>query len=367
MERFAAGTVVLDRYTLAAPTHLDACYGAVAPAHDQRFGREVELLIAPQPRGTTGGDLWMRRAEAVAVLQHAALPQVLDMGLHDGHGVLVYRRAGGRLLSRVPALELRGWTFRQALQCVEQLAAALGQAHTHGLAHGSFSARSVLLEQQGTISILDLAWPRRREGGDLDNVALKLRLGVSPEPAADVVALGEMLWHLTTVIGPGPGRQSKVAVYEVIRRATTLDARARYADGNALAQAIARLCELPEADALVPIPQPHLVSSAPRAVAAAPRYRSPATRRAQRPNLLAPIAMGLAIALFPLADALAHATMGPMPLFSGVPMHRHGGWWNGDPRGQMQWRDNDRDNSWPQMWGQPSDGGPSGGIQITGH
>jgi hypothetical protein len=366
MKKLAAGTVVLDRYTLVAPTQMDACYGTVAPAHDQRFGREVELLIAPQPRGTTGGDLWMRRAESVAVLQHAALPQVLDLGIYDSYGVLVYRQASGRLLSHIPAVELRSWTFRQALQCVAQLATALGLAHTHGLAHGSFSARSVLLEREGTTSILDLVWPRQQTGGDRNNAALKLRLGVSPEPGADVTALGEILWHLTTAIGPGTGRQLKAAVYDVIRRATTLDARSRYADGNTLARAIERLYELPEADTLVPVPQPRMASSPPRAAVAASRYRSPATRPAHRANALAPIALGLAIALFPLADALAHATLGPLTPFFHVRVHP-GRWWDGDWHRQMQWQDSDRGSQWPQMWQQPSQGGPDGGLSIGGH
>jgi hypothetical protein len=346
MERLAAGTVVLDRYTLIAPSQLDACYGAVAVACDQRFGREVDLVMSPRPVGTTGGDLWLQRAESVAVLQHATLPQVLDMGFHEGYGLLVYRHAAGRLLSDIPIMELRSWTYRQALHLVAQLATALGLAHTYGLAHGSFSARSVLVEQEGGATILDLVWPRRQAAVDRENVALKLSQGLSPDPGADVAALGEMLWHLTTSIGLGAGSQLKTAVYDVIRRATTLDARARYVDGNALAQAIRRLLEMPQAEALVSIPQPRPVSSPPRAaVAAAPRYRTPPSRRThRRQSALAPIAMGLAIALFPLADAIAHATMNRMPPFGNFQMHGDDNW-----RLRHEWPDNDSGQSWPTI------------------
>src|SRR5438309_9048674 len=107
MMRLVAGTVVLDRYRVIAPPTAGAARGPLARAFDQRLGCHVDLVIAPQPLGTPLGDLFARRAHAVAVLQHPALPPLLDMGLHDSHVVLVYRHAPGYVLADMTAQEVR--------------------------------------------------------------------------------------------------------------------------------------------------------------------------------------------------------------------------------------------------------------------
>jgi hypothetical protein len=241
------------------------------------------------------------------------------MGLQGGHVVLVYRHAAGRLLAGITAQEARDWTDQRVLHVVADLAAALGLAHAHGLCHGSFSAHSVLMEHDGMVTILDLAWPRRRTALDRADVAPEVRMGQPPTPRADVFALGQVLRRLAHARGYGAGRALDGAVLDVVRRATAREPRARYADGAALAQAVeSLLATLPSAEASVSAPRPHVARQHPR-VAAAPAAPHPAGRGTQASlrGALLPLALSLAIGLLPVAGVVAGVVaqdvMGHMP------------------------------------------------------
>lgn len=356
---FVAGTVVLDRYQVMAPFTPGEALDTVALALDQRFGRHVDLVPAPEPVGTPMGDVFRWRAHTAALLQHPVLPPILDMGLHDGHVVLVYRHAEGRLLADVIAHEARGWTMRRTLQLVADLAEALGLAHAQGLCHGSFSARSVLLERDGMVTLRNLAWPGPGTAVDRADVAPEMQMGHAPAPSADVFALGQVLRRLMHAIGTEAGRGLDDAVQEVVHRATAWVPRERYADGTALAQAIGRLLLMPDAIQTQRSVATTHASHAPVAryrppVAAAPAARRQAgvpVQRRQR-GILPALALGLAVSLLPVAGAVMHDTMDHRP-FVGF-LHpgdgdgqRDWGGWGQPPPWQSQGSGGDTVRAWP--------------------
>jgi serine/threonine-protein kinase len=341
---------------------------AMALALDQRLGCHVDLLMAPEPVGTPLGDLFAHRAHAVAVLQHPALPLILDMGLQDRHVMLVYRHTDGRSLAEISARETEDWTEHRVLHVVADLATALGLAHARGLCHGSLSARSVLVERDGMVTILDLAWPRTGTAVDHGDAAPEMRLGYAPTPRADVFALGQVLRRLTLMFGPQAGSGLGGAVQDVVRRATAWRPQERYADGAALARAIARLLDRPpSAQPPTSAAHPRVAQHRPR-VAAAPAAGHPlsaAGRSGAQYSLrgaLLPLALSLAIGLLPIAGAAVHDIITHMP-FVGFPLQRDDdgwptGWrsWEQNP-GWQQWHDGRPDRSW--TWGMdPDDNSP---------
>jgi serine/threonine-protein kinase len=368
MMRLVAGTVVLDRYRVIAPPMVGHARSTMALALDQRLGCHVDLVPAPEPVGTPLGDLFARRAHTVAVLQHPALPPVLDMGLQDGHAVLVYRHTDGRSLAEISPRETEGWTEHRVLHVVADLATALGLAHAHGLCHGSFSAQSVLVERDGMVTILDLAWPRAGTAVDHGDAAPEMRLGLAPTPRADVFALGQLLRHLMRTIGPEAGSELDVAVQDVVRRATAWRPQERYADGAALAQAITRLLDrTPTTQPPTSAAHPRVTRQWPR-VAAAPAARRPLSaagqsgaQRSLRGALL-PVALSLAIGLLPVAGAVMHDALGHMP-FVGFPLQRDDdGWrtaWHSWEQGHWwhQRRAGRHDRSWT-WWTAPHHSSP---------
>jgi Protein tyrosine and serine/threonine kinase len=364
MMRLGAGTVVLDRYRVIAPPTAGNARGALALALDRRLGCQVDLVPAPEPVGTPLGDLFARRAHAVAVLQHPALPPVLDMGLQDSHIVLVYRHSDGRSLAELSARETEDWTEHRVLHVVADLATALGLAHAHGLCHGSFSAQSVLVERDGMVTILDLAWPRAGTAVDNGDVAPEMHLRHAPTPRADVFALGQLLWRLRLMIGPEAGSGLDIAVRDVVRRATAWRPQERYADGAVLARAITRLLDgPPSAQAPISGAHPRVARQRPQ-VAAAPAARHPVGRSAQRflHGALLPVALSLAIGLLPMAGAVMHVAMSHMP-FVGFPLPQdddgwHTGWHSWEQRHWWhQWHVGRADRSWT-WWTAPHHSSP---------
>jgi serine/threonine protein kinase len=363
MMPLVAGTVVLDRYRVIAPPMAGNPRRTMALALDQRLGCHVDLVMAPEPVGTPLGDLFAHRAHAVAVLQHPALPPVLDMGLQDRHVMLVYRHTDGHSLAEISARETEDWNEHRVLQVVADLATALGLAHAHGLCHGSFSAQSVLVERDGMVTILDLAWPRAGTAVDHGDAAPEMHLGLAPTPRVDVFALGQVLRCLTLMIGLHAGGGLDVAVQDVVRRATAWRPQERYADGAALAQAIARLLDRP------PAMQPSTSTAHPRVArqrpqaAAAPAARHPVGRGTQRflRGALLPVALSLAISLLPVAGAMVHDVMSHIP-FVGFPLQRDDDGW---PSGWRSWEQNPSWQQW-RAWHQWRDGRPYRSWTLRG-
>ncbi len=360
------GAVLLDRYRIIVPHLRRDAYPPTALAVDQRFGRQVDLVLAPAPFGSPVGERFARRAQAVALLEHPALPPVLDLGLHDGYSVLVYPHIEGCLLAEVAAYEPGTFTTRRALETVASLAAALGLAHARGLCHGSFGAKSVLVDGDGFVTILDLCWPtpaimERRE------LAPELWSGRDPTTQADVFALGRILHSLTRRPGTASDRRLAGAAEEVVRRATAWAPQQRYADGAALARALGGLLATEPSDwpiaapGRLPITSPGRTSSAApgRTPVAAPggmpiassgrtpvtRHvwtATPAARRARpvaprRNGLLPALVLGLAMGLPPVAGIVLHHAMAHRPFFS---YEVHGDWHDGPP----PWWDQGRAN-----------------------
>ena len=363
MMPLVAGTVVLDRYRVMAPPMAGNTRGTMALALDQRLGCRVGLVMAPEPVGTPLGDLFARRAHAVAVLQHPALPPVLDLGLQDNHIVLVYRHTDGRSLAELSARETEDWTEHRVPHVVADLATALGLAHAHGLCHGSFSAQSVLVERDGMVTILDLAWPRAGTAVDHGDAAPEVHLGHAPTPRADVFALGQLLRRLMHTISPEAGGALDGAVQDVVWRATAWRPQERYADGAALARAITgQLDGPPSAQAPASAAHPRVAPQRPR-VAAAPAARRPRSARGRSGaqhslrGALLPLALSLAIGLLPVASVAVHDVIDHMPVV-GFPLQRHeDGWrtgWHSWGQGHWwhQWHAGRPDRSW--TWGTAS-------------
>jgi len=374
----ATGTIILDRYQVAAPRASGDAAGLGALALDRNLGCCVDLVVAPDPAGTPAGDVCARRAHAIAVLQHPALPLGLDMGLHDRRLVLVYQHAEGRSLAEVVAREAGEWTDRRALRLIANLAAALGLAHERGLSHGSFDARSVLVERGGMATIRDLVWPRPVTAVDPADLAPEVRRGQMPDPRADVFALGHLLRRLLSTGAPwstdgldGLGN----AVRDVVQRAVAEDPRDRYADGAEVARAIERLLSAsPRVGASVAAARPHATrpyslthgAAAPvsyrppaapvsyrppaapvsyRPPAAPVSYRPPAAGPKQQRDGLLPVVLGLTVALSLIAGAIGHRHPG-----DGWRSH---GWVSGDGGGV-------RGTGCP--WGPGGEIGPPGGA-----
>jgi WD40 repeat protein len=166
-----------------------------------------------------------REAELAARVQHPHIVQVYEVGLHDGRPFLAMEWVdGGTLADR-----LRGdpWPPRAAANLVETLARAIDVAHRKGVVHRDLKPSNILLQSgagaaadgplAGAIpKVADFGLARAIDAdgsltatgltaGTPEYMAPEQAAGAESGPAADVYALGAVLYRLLTGQAPFRG------------------------------------------------------------------------------------------------------------------------------------------------------------------
>jgi hypothetical protein len=142
--------------------------GQVYLAEDTRLGRRVALKVLPpetsdDPRS---GKRLLREAQAAAALDHPNICTVFDVGEADGCAFIAMQYVEGEALSDRAARRPLG--VAATLDIGAQLAAALDEAHRHGIVHRDIKPQNVMLTSGGHVRVLDfgLAKPTPARAAD---------------------------------------------------------------------------------------------------------------------------------------------------------------------------------------------------------
>ncbi len=170
-----------------------------------------------------------REATLTARLQHPNVAQVFGVVAHAGASFLVMEFVDGQSLAQ-HALG-RPQPVRDAARLVETLARAIHAAHELGVVHRDLKPANVLLRRDGAAKIVDFGLAR-----EFNVEAARTRTGVlagtpaymAPEqvqrevgrvgPAADVWALGVVLYELLTGRVPFAGKDLLALLEQVLRQ-----------------------------------------------------------------------------------------------------------------------------------------------------
>ena len=226
---FSPGTVVAGRYRIVRPIARGGM-GEVYEADDQTLGMNVALKVI---RGETvqnpqAENRFKREVQLAREVSHPNVCRLHDVGIHDSD-------EGQHLFLTMELLEggsLRDYLVRsgpmplaEALPMVEQMAAALDAAHSAGIIHRDFKTANVVLVGSQTedstprVVVTDFGLARSLPGeraleslsdtgavvGTPAYMAPEQVQGTRLTPAADIYALGIVLYEIVTGFRPFDG------------------------------------------------------------------------------------------------------------------------------------------------------------------
>jgi eukaryotic-like serine/threonine-protein kinase len=258
--------------------------GVVYKARQTTLGRLVALkmILAGEHAGPKELARFRGEGEAVARLQHPHIVQIFEVGDYDGHPYFSLEFVDGGSLAQ--KLDGAPWPPRPAARLVETLARAMQVAHQAGIVHRDLKPGNVLLTRDGQPKITDFGLAKKLDGkpgvstpGGLtaSNAILGTPSYMAPEqaggnnkevgPAADVYALGAILYELLTGRPPFKAATPLETVFQVVRdepaaprllqsktprdleticlKCLHKEPRKRYADAAALAEDLQRFQE----------------------------------------------------------------------------------------------------------------------------
>jgi WD40 repeat protein/tetratricopeptide (TPR) repeat protein len=183
--------------------------GIVYRARQVRLNRVVALkMILPARAGDEGVARFRVEAEAVARLQHPHIVQIFEIGEHDGQPFFSLEFVDGGSLAG--QLDGTPWPAARAAEMVETLAQAVDAAHQQQIVHRDLKPANVLLDRAGQPKVTDFGLAKRLDvemGHTQTGVIMGTPSYMAPEqaggkkdigPAADVYALGAILYELQT-------------------------------------------------------------------------------------------------------------------------------------------------------------------------
>ncbi len=203
--------------------------GVVYKARHLRLNRPVglKMLLAGAYASRAERRRLSREAELVAELRHPNIVQVYDVGDLDGRPYFTMELIEGGSLDR--KLAGRPLPAREAASLLAVLAGAVDAAHRAGIVHRDLKPANVLLADDGTPKISDFGLARQLGDGlalTLSGAPLGTPSYMAPEqaqgrsretgPAADLYALGAILYELLTGRPPFRAESAAATVQQVL-------------------------------------------------------------------------------------------------------------------------------------------------------
>lgn len=263
-----SGRALDDRYELHAVIG-EGAFGRVYRGWDRRLERAVAIkLIKPWwAEDPDWAGNFEREARLLARISHPGIVEIFDVG-HAEEGLYYVSELvdGESLATRLQRGVLAPW---QAAAIAEQLCTALARAHAERVIHRDVKPANILISSDGRVKVGDFGVARLAEGstdgasativGTPRYMAPEQARGRRATPATDIYSVGIVLYemlaghppftersavelalrHLHDRPAPLPKGTPK-ALCEIVGRALTKDPGGRYADGAAMANALAR-------------------------------------------------------------------------------------------------------------------------------
>lgn len=165
----------------------------------------VKLLSHEMSKDETMQRRFAREIEVLQKLAHPNIVKFYEGGAHDGR--LYYAMELVRFGTLKEVLENRGrLSWREAVECTEQVCAALQRAHESDIVHRDLKPPNLFLSDDGLLKLGDFGLARDLSGPTLtqEGMTVGTCLYMAPEqiqgqkvtPATDIYALGCLLYQM---------------------------------------------------------------------------------------------------------------------------------------------------------------------------
>jgi eukaryotic-like serine/threonine-protein kinase len=211
--------------------------GVVYKARHLHLKRIDALKIVRGGGPAMGVVRFLAEAEAAAAVDHPHVVRVRHLGEHDGAPFLAMEYLpGGTLADRLRA---GVWRPVAAATLVEKLARGVAAAHDQGIVHRDLKPSNVLFDEAGEPKVADFGLAKRLGGAGLtqSEAVLGTPAYMAPEqargdtksagPAADVWALGVILYECLTGALPFRAAESWGVLHKVLEEEPAAPRRAR--------------------------------------------------------------------------------------------------------------------------------------------
>ncbi len=198
-------------------------------AHDLLLDRPVALKVLFPELSVDRSfvERFRREAQAAANLSHQNIVSIFDWGEEDGTYFIVMEYVSGQPLSHVIRNEGKLQPDRAA-QIAAGTAAALSNAHRHGVVHRDVKPGNILLDEQGQVKVTDFGIARAgdpKENLTQTGVVMGTATYFSPEQAqglatdqrTDVYSLGIVLYEMVTGHPPFVGETPVAIAYKHVK------------------------------------------------------------------------------------------------------------------------------------------------------
>lgn len=209
------GTVLDGRYNIMgriARGGMATVYHAV----DLRLERDVAIKIM-HPHLAEDVEFirrFYREARSAAKLTHPGVVSIFDQGSDDGVVYLSMELVVGKNVRQLLS-ELGALTPDEALDVAEQVLQALSAAHARDIVHRDIKPENILVTTEGQVKVADFGVARAASDtaatqagtvfGTVAYLAPELLVDGEPTPAADVYAVGILLYEMLTGSQPFVG------------------------------------------------------------------------------------------------------------------------------------------------------------------
>jgi serine/threonine-protein kinase len=228
--------------------------GIVYRAKDEKLGRIVALKVLPREfeADEVRRKRFMREARAAAALTHPNIVTVYEIGESLGRVFIAMELVDGR---RLRALMNRGpMPVAEALRLMLEIVAGVAKAHAAGVVHRDLKPENTLVTPDSHVKLLDFGLAKQLSAEELvvtrtgEGTILGTPGYMSPEqmqgrpatPAADVFALGVILYELLTERRPFKGKTVPQLVCSIDKDVPSAPSRLNPRVPGALDEIVAR-------------------------------------------------------------------------------------------------------------------------------